>query len=139
MAVDMPSRQDKRDRIKAILDADGTWQAVYDHQPKSFGGQSPVATVHSGPVRTIEEAFGERKLLQIGIIVTNLVKRDDAAMAEDTLDALLEKVVQLMADNQSDAEWEYVEIEDTLPDYVTVDGVEYRAEIIPLWPTIFMV
>lgn len=98
-----------------------------------------MATVHSGPVRTIEEAFGERKLLQIGIIVTNLVKRDDAAMAEDTLDALLEKVVQLMADNQSDAEWEYVEIEDTLPDYVTVDGVEYRAEIIPLWPTIFMV
>lgn len=139
MSVDMPSRQDKRDRIKAILEDDGSWQEVYDHQPKSFDGQSPVATVHSGPVRTIDEAFGGKKLLQTGVVVTNFVKRDDAATAEDALDTLLEKVIQLMADNQNDSEWEYVEVDDTLPDYVTVDGVQYRAEIIPLWPTVYMI
>lgn len=135
----MPScRQDRRDRIKEILEDSGNWQAVYDHQPATFSQQSPVATVHSGPVRTVEEAFGGRKLLQLGVVVTNFVKRDDAAAAEDTLDTLLEAVVQLMADNQNDDLWEYVEVDDTQPDYLTIDGVAYRVETIPLWPTVFM-
>lgn len=136
--VTMPSRESRRDRIQALLTANGSWQQVYNHQPATFNQQSPVVTVHSGPVRTIDETFEGHRLLQMGVVVTNFVKRDDASSAEDTLDTLLQAVVQVVSDNQDDALWEYVEIDDTEPDYVTVDGVAYRIEIIPLWPTVYM-
>ena len=136
--VTMPSRELRRDRVQALLTANGSWQQVYNYQPKSFDQQSPVATVHNGPVRTIDEAFGGQAMLQLGVVVTNFVKRDDAADAEDTLDTLLQTVVQVIADNQDDSLWEYVEVDDTAPDYVPVDGVPYRIEIIPLWLTVFM-
>lgn len=136
--VTMPSRETRRDRIQALLAANGSWQEVYNHQPKTFSQKSPVATVHNGPVRTIDETFEGHRLLQMGVVVTNFVKREDASGAEDTLDTLLVAVVQVVSDNQDDALWEYVEIDDTEPDYVTVDGVAYRIEMIPLWPTVYM-
>lgn len=125
----------------ALLDAEGSWQAVYDHQPASFGGQSPVSTVHNGGVEFPSETFGggdEDAVMEL--LVTNYVKREDADAAEDTLDALLIALVDVVkANRKDDGNWDRLVVNGpTEPDYYVVDGVQYRAEIIRLQATIYV-
>lgn len=123
----------------ALLDAEGSWQAVYDHQPASFGGQSPVATVHSGGVEFPSETFGGDEDAVMELLVTNYVRRDDADAAEDTLDALLIALVNVVKTNRTDANWSRLVVNGlTEPDYYVVDGVQYRAELIRLQATIYV-
>ena len=135
-----PSRKNRRDRMKTLLEATELYQAVYASQPKNFDGQSPVATVHSGAMTSEEMTFAGAYELGLGIVVTHFVKRDgsDTDTVEDQLDALLVGLMDLVADNQADALWPNgLEIGNTRPDYFDVDGVEYRGETIELRPKIF--
>lgn len=137
--MSIPDRAEYREEIAALMTAAGDWQAVYDHQTKDFGQQSPVGMVHSGPVTWRETTFGGNgQEMQITVIVTNLVKRTDDDAAEDTLDDLLMALIELVEANQDNALWEFLSIGDTEPDYYTIDGVQYRGELIPLIATAYV-
>lgn len=132
-------RASYREAIAALLTSEGSWQAVYDHQTKDFSQQSPVAMVHSGRVTWRETTFGGHgQEMQIMVIVTNLVKRSDANAAEDTLDDLLQVVVGVAEANQDNALWEALLVGDTEPDYYLIDGVQYRAERVPLIAVVYV-
>lgn len=138
--MSVPNRQTRRDRLKALLVAAGVWQEVYDHQPKSFQGQSPVATVHGGPVDFPLMTFGGDEDAEIELWVTNFVKRDDAAAAEDSLDALLLAVGDVVVANRKDAGfWNELFLRGpTEPDYPTIDGVQYRSELVRVVATVYV-
>ena len=137
--MSFPDRDTRRDYLAALLTAEGSWQIVYNHQPTSFQGQSPVATVHSGPVEW-ENLTAARALqvVRMTLLVTNYMKRDDAEDAEDQLDALLATVVGLVNDNARVASiWNDLRITGTEPDYYLVDGEQYRAEVIRVEATVY--
>jgi hypothetical protein len=138
--MSVPSRETRREKLKVLLEADGSWQAVYDHQPASFGGQSPIATVHNGGVEFPSETFGGDEDAVMELLVTNYVKRDEPDAAEDTLDDLLAAVVDVVKVNRKSAGyWARLEVSGpTEPDYYVVDGVQYRAELIRLQATIYV-
>lgn len=131
--MSLPSRKTRRERLVSLLEATEDYQAVYDHQPKDFGGQSPVATVHDGPtdLGMFSASYNE---VRMGFVVTNYVRRDAAATAEDQLDALLATVHQMVRDNVADSGyWDILEIGGpTEPDYYNIDGVQYRVERVPV-------
>jgi len=131
--MSVPSRRSMRERLAALLTTAGNWQAAYNEQPQSFSGQSPVATVHGGSVTLPQETFGTDEDLVVELIVTNFVKRADPAAAEDSLDALLVALLDVVVANQKDASgnWDNLFIAgSTEPDYFLVDGKQYRGEVI---------
>jgi hypothetical protein len=135
---DVPSRAARRERLQQILAADGSWQATYKAQPASFEGQSPVVTIHNGPVDWAP-LTGQRRLQQVTmtLLVTNYVKRGDAEDAEDVLDALLARLVALVnANRQVPDAWNDLRVRGpTAPDYYLVDGEQYRAEVVEVEAT----
>lgn len=135
-----PSRQTRREWLKEILENEGSWQAAYDHQPASFEGQSPAATVHSGAMDWAN-VTGQRgvQVVTMEFLVTNFVKRHDPAAAEDQLDSLLATVVELVnLHRQALGKWDDLRIVGpTEPDYYLVDGEQYRGELIRVEATIY--
>lgn len=130
-----PDRAVMRGALATLLEDAGDWQAVYDCQPKTFGGQSPVATVHNGPASFEFLAAGHTPTAYFyEFVVTNLVRRgpDDAEdAAEAALDALLEAILDVVNANRRTDEWTLLDlVGPTEPDYYMVDGVQYRAEAV---------
>jgi hypothetical protein len=136
-----PDRAVMRGALATLLSDAGEWQAVYDCQPKTFGGQSPVATIHNGPANFEFLAAGHAPVAySYEFIITNHVRRgpDDAEnAAEAALDALLEAVLDVVDENRRTDEWTLLDLaEMTAPDYYMVDGVQYRAEAIRVRATV---
>ena len=130
-----------RTAFKALLDATTTWQATYKSQPKSFGGQSPVATLHDGPLEWEFLAAGYTPdVYKAEIWLTNYVRRgadDDSDAAEAALDTLFQAVAGVVAANRAATNWTLCDlVPATEPDYVMVDGVQYRSERIRLMFTL---
>lgn len=125
-------RTAQRERLAALLTAAGNWQAVYDHQPGDFSGQTPVATVHGGGVGTGQDVFGSDLGRTVRLLVTNFVKRRDGAASEGNLDELLVAVLDLIKTNYKDAgNWLALEVEGASePDYYLINGEQYRGETI---------
>jgi hypothetical protein len=122
-----------RAAFAVLLEANGAWQVVYQSQPKSFGGQSPVATLHNAPLTWEALAAGwAPDMYQAEIWLTNYVRRgpdDDSDTAESALDTLLAAAMAVVAANRTSVNWtELTMLPPTEPDYVMVDGVQYRAE-----------
>lgn len=134
----IPSRAAIRARWVALATAQGSWNAVYDHQPDTFEGATEVATVHGGVVEQDEVVFGGEPDVRVSLLHTNLVRRDDPDAAEDALDALLQATGQLATDNRTDALWSGVRIAQAEPDYYVIDGKPYRAEVVRLVFSVFM-
>ncbi len=137
----MIDREAIRAGIQELLETNGAWQAVYASQPKSFGGQSPVATLHNAPLVWEALAAGfAPDLYEAEIWLTNYVRRgpeDDSAAAEALLDDLLEAAFAVVAANRIGAAWsEVVLVPPTEPDYAIVDGVQYRMERLRLLFTV---
>lgn len=136
-----PDRAAMRGALATLLEDTGDWQAVYDCQPKTFGGQSPVATVHNGPAMFEFLAAGHAPVAYFyDFIITNYVRRgpDDAEDAAETaMDSLLESVLDVVDENRRADEWTLLDLaEMTAPDYYVVDGVQYRAEAITVRATV---
>lgn len=132
-----PDRETLRAALAALLEATETWQAVYTSQPKTFEGQSPVATVHNGPARFEFLAAGHAPQAYFyQFVVTNYARRgpdDDEATAEAQMDALLMEVLDVVDTHRREDEWTLLEIVGaSAPDYYIVDGVQYRAEAVTL-------
>ncbi len=98
-----------------------------------------MATVHSGPVRQVQDAFDDSQDVQVEIWHTNYVKRTDPDTAEDTLDDLLVVVGDMAIENRTDSNWDELRIEGpTQPEYLVIDGQQYRAEQIRLVMTVYV-
>jgi len=113
---------------------------VYDHQPKTFDGKTPVATVHGDLYEQEIDTFGgATQDVTVRLLHTNFVKRDNADAAEDTLDDLLQAVGQVVAANRVDSQgnWQELHLERAQPDYVIVDGEQYRSDEVTLVFTVY--
>jgi hypothetical protein len=136
-----PDRAALRGALATLLQTAGAWQVVYDCQPKTFSGQSPVATVHNGPASFEFLAAGHAPTAWFyEFEITNLVRRgpeDAEEAAEAALDALLETVLDVLDGNRRTDEWTLLDLVGaTAPDYYIVDGVQYRAEAITVRATV---
>lgn len=133
------NRKTRRDHLQDLLIAKGNWQEVYKSQPPTFDGQSPVATVHSGGVETPQETFGGDEDVEMELLVTNFVKREEVDAAEDALDDLLVALIEVVLANDTAAGyWNDLQIRGaTEPDYVMVDGEQYRSESVRVVATVY--
>ena len=119
-------RSDLVTKLKAQVtllanDSDGTVH-VFDHLVKNLNGLSPVCTIESGP--TNYDLSGDSEASHaMGFIIGNWIKRDDADAAEDTLDDLIVAEVGTLR-----KEYNAKFTQPSMPDYETLDGVEYRIE-----------
>lgn len=88
------NRNDARALAQATLEATGSYVAVYNHEPGSFGGQSPVATVHSKSLGLQDFSHGEVQFtgeVAVSIYVVRGTEQDDTdgEAVEDQLDELV--------------------------------------------------
>jgi len=120
-------------RIKAAVT---TLVEVYDHQVKDFGGRSPVLTIHSDGTRS---TFPDYTREYHSFILSLWWKRTDDDATEDYIDDLGKDVRQWLIDNTADAGyWHDLSFDDvgdgeggrSQMDYVLLDGVMYRREMI---------
>lgn len=118
-------------------------QAVYAYQPGDFGGQSPVVCVSSGPIRRPPLSFrGGQAALQLVVDVFVLYADEGAgyteADAEDALDQVEHQVAGVVARYQEAGAWNTLDYAgDTTVDFLTIGGVPYKHERIPLAALLF--
>lgn len=129
----MIARNTIRTNFAALLTTNGSWQAVYTSEPKSFGGQSPVVTLHDGPLDWEYLAAGHTPdAYSAEIWLTNYVRRgpnDNVDTAETALDTLFAAAAAVIKANRTGTGWTEVWLTPpTQPDYAMVDGVQYRLE-----------
>lgn len=130
------NREAARDRLKELMEAEGLWAEVHSHQPSSIDSKSPVATIHNGYIEfTPLTGRGGRMQSTYELLVTNLIRRDSApAAAEDLMDSLLSAVAGLIltySEGGPQEPWNHAWVMGpTEPDYYTIDGIQYRGEII---------
>lgn len=117
-----------RAEAQAALEATTSYVTVYDHEPDSFNGASPVATVHSKSLGVKEFAHGE--IMLIGTLWISLYVRRDGtnpADLETQMDTLARQAVltlrNVFADSIADAT-----INPSEGGYMPVDGTMYRVE-----------
>jgi hypothetical protein len=95
---------------------------IVGHLPKSLGGKSPVITVESGPTMPLRYATPDEPQ-NVGIIFGLWILREDAASAEDQLDDLAERFIPAL-DADFNVSWPH----ESKPEYLQVDGKDYRVE-----------
>lgn len=136
MAITLTSRKTRRQQLASLLDTNVTdLVAVYDHQVKNFGGRSPVATVHSDGTRTV---FPDYTREYHRFLITLWWKRSDDEDTEDYIDDLAQAVRQTLINHAEEpGYWSDIFFEDeqtgidySQMDYVILDGVMYRRELI---------
>lgn len=86
------NRKDARNSLATALGTITGFQAVYDHLPKGFDGQSPVCTIDAVSQYPDLASAPGTETFQFAVGVW--VRRDDAAAAEDTLDDLAQDVAE---------------------------------------------
>lgn len=129
------SREPARKAIAALLETVDDFAAVYPYETKDFGGQSPVAFVHSiSTDMRIANAWAQYH----SYLITLLWRRDDAESVEDSIDELANDVrAALIGASGTQTDWTRLFIDgdgqaDDSPglDYPIIDGVQYRREVI---------
>ncbi|MFA6168300.1 MAG: hypothetical protein WC700_16885 [Gemmatimonadaceae bacterium] len=123
----LTSRKTAREHLATLLDAI-TDLTVYDHEPKDFGGLSPVVTVHGAGSRT---EFPDHAREFHRFWLTWYWRRDDPALTEDYMDDLAQDVRQKLLDNTEAAGyWQDLEFDEEFSEaaYLILDGVQYRSE-----------
>lgn len=139
----MQSRKAARAHLATLISATGAFQAVYESEHKALSGQSPVAMIHSAGSdreRILDGTYTEVLRFEIGVYV---VRSGDTAAGEDAvenalddLDATIAGVID--ANIVSAGKWNDLrQSEASVTAYVTIDGVQYRAEMIPVEVTVF--
>lgn len=134
--ITLTSRKDARGQLKStlktgietILDIDGFTMPAYASEPKDFGGQSPVVTVHGNGTMT---EFADYARERHRFLVTTYWLRDDPDTTEDGIDDLSQAIRQTLIDNtEVSGYWVDLDfdMEFSSEAYVIIDGRQYRSE-----------
>lgn len=123
----------------ALVGTSKPCQAVYDYQPATFSGQSPVVTVSSaGSMRTRFTMQGNRLTAYLYIHIFVLYADADSGWtesdAEDRLD-LIEKTIEetLQTYRTHPSYWSNIAYsEPSQASSAEIGGDEYRVEVIPV-------
>lgn len=89
------NRKDARKSLETALKTITGFQAVYDHLPKGFDGQSPVCTIDAVSQYPDLASAPGTETFQFAVGVW--VRRTDAGTAEDALDDLAQDVAEVVA------------------------------------------
>ena len=131
------TRKTAREAVAALFRANGTWQTVYDHEPRDLAGESPVLTIRSGGTLT-SNMFNASPTAFL-FVLTNYVLVTDGATwgpddAEDKLDELDREIREIVRDN-TPAGCDYIELDESasVTAYVEDEGGHiYRTETFTL-------
>lgn len=141
------SRESARDALATLFSDNLTGagqpiQAVYNHEPGDFQGQSPVTTVTGGGVMREEGDYGDEWQNTFYLVVTNFVLYADPsagwteADAEDALDDVEQAQANLLRSNRSHpgGAWQWLAYDgrSQIVKVRQIGGETYLAEIIPL-------
>jgi len=135
----MRNRKDSRAQLKALLEALGVFQTVYEGDPKNTGGASPIAAIRDRKARrtriiedTSDQLFGYE-------IVTAVVRSGPNAGTEKQVeDALadLEVAIAGLVDTHPVLNGYWIDLvydeAGTETSYDVIDGFQYRGEVIPI-------
>lgn len=139
-----PSRATTRTAFASAIETAlaGDVQTVYSHLPADFGGASPVLAVGArGSRRTrVSRDVSEvtfRFDVFVFVVAADAAAGWDEADAEDAIDAIECGLADLLASQPTNAAWIAAAYDgDTACDYLTIGGVEYRRERIPVALTV---
>ncbi|KKN57469.1 hypothetical protein LCGC14_0561810 [marine sediment metagenome] len=117
-----------REALVTIFTAEGSFNQVLGYAPVSVDGMDKVLSIFSDKTHHKQESLHlEHNFYSFSLDV--LVKRSGGETAEDTLDDLHEVVRDVIGDNQGNAIWEYLSLEDPSDAYFAeISGVAYRVE-----------
>lgn len=127
----IPSRELARDHLVTLMTATGAFNQVLPYEVKDLGGKDKVLTVHSDVQTYDREGAGTAGAeLRYRYWLTWWAHRQDAALAEDTLDTMAQKVLETVENNRRvDGKWEELTaVGESQPGYIILEGEQYRRE-----------
>jgi hypothetical protein len=126
------TRQAVREQLASLFTTRAVFNAVHAYAPLDLQGFTKVLMVYSSSTR--HEQFSQHLANNFYTFVLDvMVKRASGENTEDVLDALHEEIRDFVRDNQGDATWDYLELNEVSDAYFAeVSGVPYRGERHPL-------
>ena len=133
------SRKPIREKLKDLLVATGDFTAVYEYEPKTLADATKVAAIRSASSKRARIFDGTQDNFFGFEIVIFVLRAGEGSLAadvvEDTLDDLEQSIAEVVdANTVLVGYWEslfYGEAGSQCV-YTTIEGKQYRAEIIPL-------
>lgn len=128
----VPDRESNRDQLVTLITNGAFFNDVYAYEVKDLKQVTKVCTVHSDSFTYERAGAGDGGGAEHyeRFWITWWINRDDAAQAEDDLDAAAQTIAQIVEDNRNvSGQWEDLNIVgESQPGYVVVEGVQYRRE-----------
>lgn len=145
MPADAKSREATRDALATLFTTNlvgvgKPCQAVYSHKKGDFEGESPVLLILSTGSDRVQFGVGSLKYrtvfkfqLQLWVADADPESSWTEANVEDTVDTIEKEIGDTIADNRTNASWDYLEHtgESTIIE-ATRKGKPYVVEIIPV-------
>jgi len=127
------SRQTAREALAALFVAEGSFTGgVLAYAPVDLQGMDKVLAIYSTRTHHQQESKHLEHNFYI-FLLDVMVKRTGGEIAEDTLDTLHEVIRSTIKANQSNANWDFLNLEDPSDAYFAeISGVSYRVESHPL-------
>lgn len=122
------SRQDVREALVTIFVAEGSFNQVLGYAPVAIQGMDKVLAIFSAKTHHKQESLHLSHSFYV-FALDVYIKRSGGETVEDTLDELHEAIRSTVKANQSNANWEYLSLEDPSDAYFAeISGVAYRVE-----------
>ena len=128
------TRKTIRKAIAAIFVTEGSFTGgVLAYAPVDLQGMSPVLSIYTSKTHHIQESYASQHNFYTYNLEV-LIKRVGGETAEDAFDDLHEAIRATIKTNQSNANWDYLSLEDPSDAYFAeISGVAYRVETHPLY------
>ncbi len=126
------SRQAVREALTAIFVAEGSFNTVLGYAPVDTQGMDKILCIYSS--KTLHKQESQHLAHNFYTFILDVyVRRTGGETAEDTLDALHEVIRSTIKDNQGNALWEYLMLDEASDAYFAeISGVAHRVERHPL-------
>jgi len=122
------SRQTAREALVVVFDATGEFNQVNGYAPPDLQGYDKVLNIYSDRTHHQQESQALEHNFYV-FTLDVLVKRSGGETAEDTLDSLHDTIRSTIKANQSNANWDYLSLEEPSDAYFAeISGVAYRVE-----------
>ena len=123
------TRQTIREALDTIFTAEGSFTGgVLGYAPVETQGMDKILSIYSDRTHHIQASQHLQTNFYV-FLLDVLVKRTGGETAEDTLDTLHEVVRSVVKANQSNANWDYLSLEEPSEAYFAeISGVSYRVE-----------
>lgn len=127
------SRQTIREALAALFVTEGSFTGgVYAYAPVDLRGMDKTLSIYSNRASHRQESKHKEDNFYI-FRLDVMVKRTGGEAAEDTLDTLHEAIWATIKANQSNVNWDFLNLEDPSDAYFAeISGVSYRVESHPL-------